>query len=266
MVSFATLWPWIALGAAGLLLILLARGDTLAQERRGPRWQDLDWLILAGLALTLLHQFEESGLDLSGRPGALLGALCTGFGFRDAVACPIPLAAVTGFNVATVWIAALIAVFAGRRHPLVGLTIFVVPLGNLILHLGAAIGLARYNPGLGTALLMLPVAAWTLLVAAHRHAAGPKVIALLFAGAAVTAGGSFALLLAARHGFLGDGMLLGAFALLGLVPAALMLATSPRRPAAPPPRPRRAPKKATGDEPARRRRRPESAASGPLPD
>lgn len=253
MVSFATLWPWIALGAAGILVVLLARGDTLAQDRRGPRWQDLDWLVAAAFALTLLHQFEESGLDLTGRPSALLGALCTGFGFRDAVACPVPLAAITGFNVGTAWLAGLIALCAGRRHPLVGLTIFAVPLGNLILHLGAAIGLARYNPGLGSALLMLPLAAWTLLVAAHRHGAGAKPVALLFAGAVITAASAFGLLLAARHGVAGDGVLLAGYTLLGLVPAALMLIAS-RRPAPPPrTRARRAsPRRNAGEETGRR--------------
>lgn len=251
MVSFASLWPWISLGAGGLLVLLLSQGDTLAAERRGPRWQDAGWLLHAALALTLLHQFEESGLDFAGRPGALLTALCTGFGFRDAVACPVPLMAVTGFNVGTVWVAALLALLTHRRHPLLGLTIFVVPLGNLILHLGAAIGLARYNPGLATALLMLPLAGWTLLVAAHRHQAGPKAFIALFLAAVLCAGLSFALLLAARHALLGEGLLLAAYVALGLLPAGLMLVLA--RPAprpAPPPRTRtrRAPAKARGGE------------------
>ena len=254
MVSFATLWPWIGLGAAGMLLLLLASGPALVDDRRIPRWHDLGWLVFAALALTLLHQFEENGLDLTGRPAGLITALCTGFGFRDAVACPVPLSVITGFNVGTVWIAALIAALAVHRHPLIGLTVFAVPLGMLILHVGAAVGLMRYNPGLATALLLLPLAAWTLLVAAHRHGAGPKALATLFAAAVLVAAATFALLLCARHGIVGDGVLVPAFALLGLLPAGLMLLAMRRRP--PPvapaakPRTRRPPARAQSRTPA----------------
>ena len=251
MVSFATLWPWIGLGAAGMLLLLLAGSPALVDDRRVPRWHDLGWLVFAALALTLLHQFEENGLDLTGRPAGLLNALCTGFGFRDAVACPVPLSVITGFNVGTVWIAALIAVLTVHRHPLVGLTVFAVPLGTLILHIGAAVGLMRYNSGLATALLLLPLAAWTLLVAGHRHGAGPKAFAALFAAAVLSAAVTFALLLAARHAIVGDGVIASAFALLGLLPAGLMLLATRR--ARPPVAP--APKARTRRPPARAQNR-----------
>ncbi|MEW6255498.1 MAG: HXXEE domain-containing protein [Pseudomonadota bacterium] len=222
MVSFATLWPWVGLGAAGMLFLLLVAGDSLVADRRSPRWQDSAWLAFAAFALTLLHQFEESGIDLSGRPSALLSLLCTGFGFRDAVACPVPVAFLTAYNVGTVWIAGLIAILAAPRHPLFGLTVFAVPLGNLILHIGAGLGLARYNPGLASALLMLPLAVWSFLVAGARHGAGPRVFAAILAAALFTGGLSLALLLAARHGYVGDVPVSAALVLLGLVPAAFM--------------------------------------------
>lgn len=233
MVSFSTLWPWVALGAAGMLLLLLASGDALVSDRRMVRWQDVGWLAFAALALTLLHQFEESGIDLLGRPSALLGVLCTSFGFRDAVACPVPVAFVTAYNVGTMWIAGLIAVLAAPRHPLLGLTVFAVPLGSLILHIGAAMGLARYNPGLATGLLILPLAVWTFLVAANRHGAGPKVFAALLASAVATAAIALALLVASRHGLLGDSVLTAALVLLGFLPVVLMRLALRRPPAAP---------------------------------
>lgn len=252
MVSFATLWPWVSLGAAGMLVLLLSSGPSLVGDRRLPRVQDLAWLTFAAFALTLLHQFEENGLDLRGRTSASLTLLCNRFGFRDAVACPVPVAFLTAYNVGTIWIAGLIALLAVPRRPLLGLTVFAVPLGNLILHIGAGIGLGSYNAGLVTALLMLPLAIWTFLIAAARHGAGPRVFIAVVGAGVVSAGLSLAVLFAARHAYLGDGFIWAALILLGLVPASGLLLA--QRKSAPPPKPAR-----------RARARAAKAAGGAMP-
>ncbi len=51
----------------------------------------------------------------------------------------------------------------------------------------------------------------------------------LFLAAVLCAGLSFALLLAARHALLGEGLLLAAYVALGLLPAGLMLVLAPSR-------------------------------------
>ncbi|MEW6122497.1 MAG: HXXEE domain-containing protein [Pseudomonadota bacterium] len=232
MMSFAVSWPWIALGAALILFVLLAAGDGLAADRRVPRGLDLAWLAWLGFALSLLHQFEENGIDLFGRPYALLGALCTGLGYRDAVACPVPLSFLTAYNAGAVWLAGLFGALAAARRPLLGLTVFALPLGNFILQIGAAVGLARYNPGLASGLLLLPLAAWAMLVAMNRHGAGAKALAALLGAAVLSALVMVAGLAAVLKGVMGEGLLTALLVLLAALPAGFMLWAA--RPAAAP--------------------------------
>lgn len=235
MMSFAVSWPWIALGAALVLFVLLAAGDGLASDRRVPRAHDLAWLAWLGFALSLLHQFEESGVDLFGRPYALLGALCTGLGYRDAVACPVPLSFLTAYNAGAVWVAGLFGALAAARRPLLGLTVFALPLGSFILHLGAAVGLARYNPGLASGLLLLPLAAWAMLVAMNRHGASVKALTALLGAAVLSAAMTAAGLAAVLKGVMGETLLAVLLVLMAALPAGLMLwATRSASAAAPP--------------------------------
>ena len=46
MFAFAFVWPWIGLGAAGLLLILLTT-NVLRSDRSVTRWRDMTWLTWA---------------------------------------------------------------------------------------------------------------------------------------------------------------------------------------------------------------------------
>ncbi|WP_127089911.1 HXXEE domain-containing protein [Aquabacter cavernae] len=260
MMSFAVSWPWIALGAALVLFVLLAAGDGLATDRRVPRGHDLTWLAWLGFALSLLHQFEESGIDLFGRPYALLGALCTGLGYRDAVACPVPLSFLTAYNAGAVWLAGLFGALAASRRPLLALTVFALPLGNLILQIGAAMGLARYNPGLGTGLLMLPLAAWAMLVAMNRHKAGLRALAAVLGAAVLSALVTVAGLAAVLKGVMGEGLLAVLLVLLAALPAGLMLLASRQPAPAPAPVPARSKGTPTRRAAPRRPREPASAA------
>ncbi|OYW31622.1 MAG: HXXEE domain-containing protein, partial [Azorhizobium sp. 12-66-6] len=173
MPLFATTWPWIGLGAAAMLILLLSVGDGLQADRRISRWQDLPWLTWAGVAAYMVHQFEEHGVDLFGQPYAFRGALCAMLGFRDAVSCPVPLEFITAVNVGGVWGAGLLSALLAPRWPLIGLSFFAVPLVNVLAHVGPAVVQQRYNPGLFTALvLFLPLCLWTLFIAARRYGVG----------------------------------------------------------------------------------------------
>lgn len=245
MPLFATTWPWISLGAAGILLILLIASDGLAADHRQSRWHDMAWLTLLGLAAVLLHQFEESGIDLHGRPYALMGALCTGLGYRDAVACPVPLSLITVFNVGTVWIAGLIAVLAAPRRPLIGFSFFAIPLGSFILHGAAAIALRRYDPGLFTgAVLFLPLVVYACIIAIRRYEAGISAVAAMAIAGMLIATILIGLLAGAVNLMIADGVLAVVLVLLAFLPAGMMLAATrrgaPPEPAARqrPPRPR----------------------------
>lgn len=248
MPLFATTWPWIALGAAGMLLILLVAGDGLQADRRVSRFQDMAWLTWLGVAAYLVHQFEENGVDLFGHPYASRGEMCATLGFRDAVSCPIPLSFITALNVGSVWGAALIAALAAPRRPLIGLSFFAIPLVNLVVHAGSAATAHRYNPGLLTAMLLfLPLCLWVLVVAVRRYGAGVRAVLMVPLAGIVVHAVSMGSLLAYLNFFFGDAVLATIQVLNALVPAGLMVLVTRQRAVvlpAPTPKPRRAPKTA----------------------
>lgn len=220
---FAYIWPWIGIGAAGILLILLVATNGLATDRSVPRWHDMTWLTWLGVAAYLLHQFEEHGIDLFGEPYAFRGELCASLGFPDAGSCAIPLSFITAVNVGSVWGAGLIAALLAPWRPLIGLSFFAIPLVNLFAHVGPAIITLHYNPGLLTAVLFFaPLSLWALLLAARRYGAGIRsVFAVPLAGIVVHAVlmGS---LIAYLHFWFADATLAAIQILNALPPAALM--------------------------------------------
>ena len=254
MPLFATTWPWIGLGAAAMLILLLSIGDGLQADRRISRWQDLPWLTWAGVAAYMVHQFEEHGVDLFGKPYAFRGALCAMLGFRDAVSCPVPLDFITAVNVGGVWGAGLLCALLAKRWPLIGLSFFAVPMVNIFAHVGPAVAQQRYNPGLFTALvLFLPLCLWTLFIAARRYGAGVRTLALVVASGVAVHVILMGSLLAYLRDFIGLIPLVAIQILNGFLPAAVLYLAvyrqrQPARPAAAaprtprPPRPRRPPK------------------------
>jgi hypothetical protein len=186
MFAFALVWPWIGIGAAGLLLVLLCT-NALRSDRSVTRWGDIVWLTWAGTFVYLVHQFEEHGIDASDRAYAFRGFLCAGVGFSDPEACPVPLSFITAVNVAAVWLAGPLSALLAARWPVIGLSFFAIPAVNLFAHAGPAVLSGRYNPGLLTALLLfLPLCLIVFVAAVSRYNLGLRsVFATLFAGVAL---------------------------------------------------------------------------------
>ena len=65
MFAFYLVWPYMGLGAA-LLLALLLSTDALRSDLTVSRWRDLVWLAWLGTLAYLIHQFEEHGIDAEG--------------------------------------------------------------------------------------------------------------------------------------------------------------------------------------------------------
>jgi len=183
MFAFALVWPWIGIGAAGLLLILLCT-NALRSDRAVTRWADMVWLTWAGTFAYLVHQFEEHGIDVMDHVYAFRAVLCANVGFPDPNACPVPMSFITTVNVAAVWIAGPLSALLAARWPVIGLSFFAIPAINLFAHAGPAILSGRYNPGLLTALvLFLPLCLIVFAAAASRYALGLRaILATLFAG------------------------------------------------------------------------------------
>ncbi len=184
MFAFAHVWPWISLGAAGLLFFLLAT-NALRSDRGASRWRDIVWLTWAGIFACLLHQFEEHGIDVDGRSYAFRAFMCAEIGLPDPRACPVPLSFITALNVAAVWIAGPLSALLATRWPVIGLSFFAIPVASLFAHLVPAAILRSYNPGLVTALgLFLPLSLIVFSAAVTRYHLGMRaILATLFAGA-----------------------------------------------------------------------------------
>ena len=148
-------FPWIGLVGTVLLLLLLFGTDRLRSDTTISRWRDLTWLSWAGAAAYLIHNVEEYGIDLFGRPYAFPTSVCGMFGFPDTAHCPAPPAFFTSVNVPMFWFAAPIAALLSKRHSLVGLTIYSVMSVNLVAHVAGGIAAGTiYNPGWLTAILL----------------------------------------------------------------------------------------------------------------
>jgi hypothetical protein len=183
------MWPWIGLGAAGVLLVLLLTTDLLRTDLSVPRWRDLVWLAWAATCAYLIHQFEEHGIDAEGQAYAFRGSLCATLGFREET-CPIPPTLITAVNIPVVWFAGPISALLGRRWPVIALSYFSVPFANAIAHLAAAVAQRSYNPGLLTAVvLFLPLSLWAFAVALQKlpRVGMRAVLATIVGGVAIHA-------------------------------------------------------------------------------
>ncbi len=186
--SFDFVWPYMGLGAALLLGLLLAT-DYLRSDRSVSRWKDLVWLAWAGTWIYLVHQFEEHGVDAEGVHYAFRGFLCAQLGLGDARTCVTPYSFITSVNVAAVWLAGPAAALLGRRWPVLALAYYSVVFTNAFAHIVPGLSQGAYNPGALTALvLFLPLSLWAFYVALTRYRLGWRaIVATVVAGVALHA-------------------------------------------------------------------------------
>ena len=63
---FYTVWPFIGVGAAIVMIAVLLWTDAFRANLAVSRWRDLVWLCWLAVPLYLLHQFEEYSLQTVG--------------------------------------------------------------------------------------------------------------------------------------------------------------------------------------------------------
>ena len=183
MFEFDYVWPYVGLGAAGVLVILLFATRALQGEAHRGRWNDIAWLTWLATCAYMLHQFEEYAIDATGAHYAFRGALCAQLGFSDAATCPVPTVFFTAVNVGTVWLAGIASALLARRWPAIGISFAGIPFANIFAHLGPAIAHGSYNPGLVTALAVFaPLSTWVLSVARTRAGLGWRVVVAAVVG------------------------------------------------------------------------------------
>ena len=183
MFSFTYVWPYMGLGAA-LLLALLLTTNALRSDLTVSRWRDLVWLAWLGMLAYLIHQFEEHGIDALGATYAFRAEMCRNMGHPDAQTCPIPFSFVNAVNITCVWVFGPVTALLGRRWPGFALAFFAIPFVNTLIHLIPVATQGAYNAGLLTAIaIVLPLSLWVFHVAVSRYRLGWRaVIATIIAG------------------------------------------------------------------------------------
>ena len=161
-------FPWIGSVAAVVVLLLLFSTNTLRSDLGRSRWRDRVWLSWLGVAIYLIHNAEEYGVDLLGQFHAFPNSMCSTLGLSPFPLCPVPAPFFLAVNLPLFWVGAPIAALMSRRHPLLGLSVYGVIFVNALTHLGAFVR-AGYNPGVLTALILfLPISVWVARVCFGR--------------------------------------------------------------------------------------------------
>lgn len=195
-------WPWMGLGIAAVVLVLLF-GTDLMRASEKPRWLDPYWLAWAAMPAYLLHQFEEYALHVTGgQYDIITQVFATAGGFMDLSA--LPMAHFPLVNIALAWLGVPLAAWLGRRlrNPAVALGPYGFVLANGLGHcLGTlATGMPpESNPGFFTGTFVFVPLAALAVVACVR-------------GGYLRAGGIAAFLIAGviAHGLLGAGYAMAA--------------------------------------------------------
>ena len=186
---FYTVWPFIGLGGAVVMVAILLMTDTFRGNTTVSRWRDLVWLAWLAVPLYWLHQLEEYSLPVIGLNYSLPDMVCKNFGFEPYPACPIPLPFYPLVNIALMWFGAPLAAYLSRRNILIGLSYWGLLLANGLLHTAGGIAQGAYNTGLWTAaILFVPLSLWVIYACAIRGPYSGKVVGAAFAAGAVTHG------------------------------------------------------------------------------
>lgn len=155
---FMTVWPWVGLGAAIVLLIVLFATDWLQADKAITRWRDLTWIAWLAAVAYMLHNVEEYGLDFTGTtlafPGLMAGLLGSMPGWMFFLCV----------NLSLVWVMGPAAALLSGRYPAMAFGMIGVQAINSLTHVPGAVALGTVKGGFVTAIvLFVPLVAWAFL-------------------------------------------------------------------------------------------------------
>ena len=164
-----------------MFLLLLFGTRLLQSEPSSFRWHDRVWLSWLAVAIYLLHNVEEYGIDVFGRMTQFPAEICSVLNLPGPPDCPIPAAYFLSVNIPLIWVVAPIAAFLSRRHPLLGLAFYGVIFVNLFFHIMPLLAGAGFGSGTLTALvLFVPISAWIIHACFGTGRLTYKALALIF--------------------------------------------------------------------------------------
>lgn len=155
-------WPWIGLGGAIVLFVILFATDWFRSRTDVGRWRDPAWLAWLAVPVYLLHVFEEYGMHVTGGQFDLVSAFAaTGMDARFGGMAPTFFPEV---NIMLIFVAFPIAAWIGRRNPVIGLMPYGFMLVNGLTHVAGTAALGGDllgNPGNVTGLFcFIPLFCW----------------------------------------------------------------------------------------------------------
>ncbi|MEC5387314.1 HXXEE domain-containing protein [Uliginosibacterium sp. H3] len=219
---FYTVWPFIGIGGAIVMFVMLLATDTFRASTTVSRWRDPEWLAWLAVPFYWVHQFEEYSLPTIGLPYSIQEMICEKIGFPPYPDCPIPLAFYPVVNIALMWFGAPLAAYIFRRNVLIGLSFWGLLFANGFVHTFGGIAAGAYNTGLWSALfLFIPFSLWVIYVSAIRGPYSGKVVGTAYAAGALTHTFLFMGYGLYKAGLFGDAGLLAYAALVGFMPIIL---------------------------------------------
>ena len=145
---FYTVWPFIGVGGAIVMVAILLMTDTFRGNTTVSRWRDPVWLAWLAVPLYWVHQFEEYSLPVLGFDYSIQEMICEKIGFPPYPDCPIPLSFYPVVNIALMWFGAPLAAYLCRRNVLIGLSFWGLLFANGLVHTagGVAAGRLQHRP------------------------------------------------------------------------------------------------------------------------
>lgn len=180
-------WPWMGLGFAAVLAVLLFATPLLRGDPALPRRHDLRWLSFLATAVYMVHNVEEYGIAANGVPHAFPDSLCELLGQPGYPGCAIPTPFFLFVNLPLVWILGPVAAGLSRRFPLAGMVLWGVTGVNTLAHVVPALVKREYDPGLVTAVVLFAPLTVLAIRAVLRTYRRPAVAVLMAAGGFVHA-------------------------------------------------------------------------------
>lgn len=167
MEFFMHVWPWVGLGAAAVLLVLLFGTDWMRSRTDVGRWRDPTWFAWLAAVAYMLHNVEEYGLDFTGQALAFPTAMGGLLGSTPAWTFFLCV------NLSLVWVMGPLAAHLSRRYPALAFGMVGVEAVNVLTHLPGAVMLGSVSGGFVTAaFVFLPLVVWAYVGVAGNPATG----------------------------------------------------------------------------------------------
>ena len=170
---FMHIWPWIGLGAAIVLLILLFATNWLRSDTSIGRWHDPTWIAWLAAVAYMLHNVEEYGIDFTGTVLAFPSMMQNMMGNMPSWTFFLCV------NLSLVWVMGPLAAVLSRKYPSMAFGMIGIEAVNALTHIPSAIALGNIQSGCITAAcVFLPLVIWAFIGVAGCGKTGLKRSAL----------------------------------------------------------------------------------------